>query len=358
MASGRYRACVVGASGITGGELLRLLLNHPGIELVCATSREFKGEYVFRVHPNLRGRTNLTFIDSTIDNVLKKDVDVVFLALPHGQSIEWVPKLYENGLTIIDLSADFRLKDPNAYVEWYGWEKPHPYPDLLGKAVYGMPELHREELKGAKLIAVPGCMATAAIISLAPVVKAGLVDTDKIVVDAKISSSGAGAHAPRLDLHPFRTYVIRPYEVVHHRHTAEIEQELSLLINRQVRVAFTPHAVDLVRGILTTSHAWLTKPIQEPEVWRAYRTMYGNEPFIRLVKDRAGFQRYPDVKYVIGSNLVDIGFEIDSRLNRLVVLAAIDNLMKGASGQAIQAMNVALGFPETTALDQVPLYPV
>ncbi|BDR92335.1 N-acetyl-gamma-glutamyl-phosphate reductase [Vulcanisaeta souniana] len=358
MARDRYRTCVVGASGVTGGELLRLLLNHQGIELVCATSREFKGEYLFRIHPNLRGRTNLTFIDSTVDNVLKKDVDVVFLALPHGQSIEWVPKLHETGLTVIDLSADFRLKDPNAYVEWYDWEKPHPYPDLLRRAVYGLPELHREELKGTKLIAVPGCMATASIISLAPVVRAGLVDTDRIVIDAKISSSGAGAHAPRLDLHPFRTYVIRPYEVVHHRHTAEIEQELSLLINRQVRVAFTPHAVDLVRGILTTSHAWLTKPVQEPDVWKALRSMYGNEPFIRLVKDRSGLQRYPDVKYVIGSNLVDVGFEIDNRLNRLVVLAAIDNLMKGASGQAVQAMNVALGFPETTALDQVPLYPV
>ena len=358
MVGGRYRACVVGASGITGGELLRLLINHPGTELSCATSREFKGEYLFRVHPNLRGRTNLTFIDSTIDSVLKHDVDVVFLALPHGQSLGWVPKLYESGITVIDLSADFRLKDPAAYVEWYGWEKPHPYPDLLAKAVYGLPELHREELRGAKLIAVPGCMATAAIISLAPIVKAGLIDTDRIVVDAKISSSGAGAHAPRLDLHPFRTYVIRPYEVVHHRHTAEIEQELGLLINRRVRVAFTPHAVDLVRGILTTSHTWLVKDVSEPDIWRVYRSMYGNEPFIRLVKDRAGFQRYPDVKYVIGSNLVDIGFEIDNRLGRLVILSAIDNLMKGASGQAVQAMNVALGFEETTALNQVPLYPV
>ncbi len=201
-------------------------------------------------------------------------------------------------------------------------------------------------MRNAKLIAVPGCMATAAIISLAPMVKASLVDTERIVVDAKISSSGAGAHAPRLDLHPFRTYVIRPYEVVHHRHTAEIEQELSLLINKQVRVAFTPHAVDLVRGILTTAHTWLIKPVQEPDVWKVIRTMYSNEPFIRIVKDRAGFQRYPDVKYVIGSNLVDIGFEIDNRLNRLVILAAIDNLMKGASGQAVQAMNVALASPK------------
>ncbi|WP_069808140.1 N-acetyl-gamma-glutamyl-phosphate reductase [Vulcanisaeta thermophila] len=356
--SNTKRVCVVGASGITGGELLRLLLTHPGVDLVCATSREYKGEYLFRIHPNLRGRTTLTFSDSTIDAVLKAEPDAVFLALPHGQSINWVPKLYETGLTIIDLSADFRLKDPRAYMEWYDFKEPHPYPDLLAKAVYGLPELHREELRNAKLIAVPGCMATAAIISLAPPVKQGIIETGRIVVDAKISSSGAGAHAPRLDLHPFRTYVIRPYEVVHHRHTAEIEQELSRLTNREVKVAFTPHAVDLVRGILTTSHTWLTKEVTEPDIWKTYRSMYNNEPFIRIVKDRAGYQRYPDVKYVIGSNLVDIGFEIDQRLNRLVILAAIDNLMKGASGQAVQAFNIAMGFEETTALTTIPLYPV
>ncbi len=348
---------IVGASGVTGGELLRLLLSHPNVEVVCATSREFKGEYVYRVHPNLRGRTMLTFVDSTIDNVLKADPDVVFLALPHGKSIEWVPRLYETGVTVIDLSADFRLKDPNAYVEWYEWERPHPYPDLLQKAVYGLPELHREELRGAKLIAVPGCMATAAILSLAPVVKAGLIDVERIIVDAKIASSGAGAHAPRLDLHAFRVHVVRPYEVVHHRHIAEIEQELGLLAGRQVKVAFTPHAVDLVRGILTTAHAWLVKDVVEADLWKAFRSMYANEPFIRIVKDRTGFQRYPDVKYVIGSNYADVGFEIDKRLGRLVLFAAIDNLMKGASGQAVQDMNIALGLNERLGLDQPPLYP-
>jgi N-acetyl-gamma-glutamyl-phosphate/LysW-gamma-L-alpha-aminoadipyl-6-phosphate reductase len=352
------RVCVIGASGFTGGELLRLLLDHPGVELVCATSREFKGEYVFRVHPNLRGRTMLTFTEPNLDPVLKSEPDIVFLALPHGESINWVPRLHEVGLTIIDLSADFRLKDPNAYVEWYGWEKPHPYPDLLSKAVYGLPELHREELRGARLVAVPGCMSTAAIISLAPPVRYGLVDTWRIVVDAKISSSGAGAHAPRLDLHPLRTYVIRPYEVTHHRHIAEVEQELGKLTNGKVGIAFTPHAVDLVRGILTTSHAWLSGDVNEPGIWRAYRSMYGNEPFVRIIKDKAGFHKYPDVKYVIGSNLVDIGFEIDQRMGRLVVFSAIDNLMKGASGQAVQDMNIVLGIDETTGLRNTPLYPV
>jgi len=352
------RVCIVGGSGFTGGELLRILLGHPNVDVVCTTSREFKGEYVARIHPNLRGRTNLTFSDSTIDAVLRSEPDAVFLALPHGQSINWVPKLHEVGLTIVDLSADFRLKDPRAYIEWYDFKEPHPYPDLLAKAVYGLPELHREELRGAKLIAVPGCMATAAILSLAPPIRYDIVDTDKVVVDAKISSSGAGAHAPRLDLHPLRTYVIRPYEVTHHRHTAEIEQELTRLAGREVKVAFTPHAVDLVRGILTTSHSWLTKNISELDLWRIYRSMYNNEPFVRIIKDKAGFQRYPDVKYVIGSNLVDVGFEVDSRLNRLVTLAAIDNLIKGASGQAVQAFNVAMGFDETAGLSTIPLYPV
>lgn len=347
----------MGASGVTGGELLRLLLAHGGVEVACVTSREHKGEYAFRIHPNLRGRTNLVFVDSGLDEVMRRDPDLVFLALPHGESVKWVPHLMEAGPTVVDLSADFRLKDPKAYEEWYGWRGGHPYPDLLGRAVYGLPEMHREELKGAKLIAVPGCMATASILSLLPAIRAGLVDASRLVVDAKISSSGAGSQASRLDLHHYRTYVVRPYDVVHHRHTAEIEQELNL-IGGGVRVAFTPHAVDLVRGILVTAHAWLVKETSEQEVWSAYRLAYSGEPFIRLVKDKAGYQRYPDVKYVVGSNMADVGFEIDARLGRLVMFGAIDNLMKGASGQAVQAMNVALGFNESEALDASPLYPV
>ncbi|MFP3306391.1 MAG: N-acetyl-gamma-glutamyl-phosphate reductase [Thermocladium sp.] len=352
------RACVIGASGVTGGELLRLLVKHEGIDISCATSREYVGEYVFRIHPNLRGRLGISFTESSIEAVLKHDPDVAFLALPHGESIKWVPKLLEAGLTIIDLSADFRLRRPESYIEWYGWREGHPYPDLLGKAIYGLPELHRGELRGAKLIAVPGCMATASILSLAPPAKLHLIDLGRIVIDVKISSSGAGSQVSRLDMHPFRTYVVRPYEVAHHRHIAEIEQELGLVSGEAVRVAFTPHAVDLVRGILATSHAWLSRDVSEPLLWGAYRSMYGNEPFIRIVKDRAGYQRYPDVKYVIGSNVADVGFEIDNRMNRLIIFSAIDNLLKGASGQAIQDMNIALGFNETEALDAAPLYPV
>ena len=201
-------------------------------------------------------------------------------------------------------------------------------------------------------------MATAAIISLAPLVRSGYVDNRRIVVDAKISSSGAGAHASRLDLHAYRTYVVRPYEVVHHRHIAEIEQELSKVAGDEVKVAFTPHAVDLVRGLLTTSHAWLVRDLDEPTLWRIYRSMYGNEPFVRIVRDRVGMQHYPDVKYVIGSNIVDVGFDIDRRMSRVVAFAALDNLLKGASGQAVQAFNVAMGFDEKAGLPAVPIFPV
>jgi N-acetyl-gamma-glutamyl-phosphate reductase (EC 1.2.1.38)/N2-acetyl-L-aminoadipate semialdehyde dehydrogenase (EC 1.2.1.-) len=262
------RVCVVGASGFTGGELLRLLLQHSGVEVVCATSRRFKGEYVYRVHPNLRGFTQLKFVEPSIDAALK--ADVVFLALPHGESVKWVPKLYESGVAVFDLSADFRLKDPEAYVEWYRWPQPHPYPDLLQKAVYGQPELHREELVGARLVAVPGCMATASILMLAPLAKFGLIRDVPPVVDAKIGSSGAGAEGSVADLHSLRTYVVRPYEPVHHRHIPEIEQELSRLAGRQVKVAFTPHAVDLVRGIFATGHVYVEKLPAEADMWKYF----------------------------------------------------------------------------------------
>jgi len=284
--------------------------------------------------------------------------DVVFLALPHGQSLHLVPKLLEVGLLVIDLSADYRLKDPEAYIRWYGWKEPHPYPDLLKKAVYGLPEIHREEIRNAKLIAVPGCMATAAILSLLPLVKHKLIELNRIVVDAKIGSSGAGAHAPRLDLHSYRTYVVRPYEVAEHRHIAEIEQELSLVAGEEVKVAFTPHAVDIVRGILTTAHTWATRSVTEADLWRVFRETYANEPFIRIARDKTGLHRYPDVKYVIGSNYCDVGFEIDQRVGRIVTFAAIDNLMKGAAGQAVQCFNIVMGFDEKTAIDFTPIFPV
>jgi N-acetyl-gamma-glutamyl-phosphate/LysW-gamma-L-alpha-aminoadipyl-6-phosphate reductase len=293
-----------------------------------------------------------------MDGILKTEPDAVFLALPHGESVKWVPKIIGSGLLAVDLSADFRLKNPEDYVKWYHWPQPHPYPDLLKAAVYGLPELHREEIKGARIIAVPGCMATASIVALAPVVKEHLVNQDFIVVDAKIASSGAGAEGTVLDYHWHRTHVVRPYQPVNHRHTAEIEQELSLIAGGPVNVAFTPHAVDMVRGIFITGHAKLTRSVNETDLWKAYRGLYGNEKFIRIVKDKAGLAHYPSVKYVIGTNLIDVGFELDQRLNRLVVFSAIDNLIRGAAGQAIQSFNIAQGFPEDEGLRYIAPYPM
>ncbi len=350
------RACIIGASGFTGGELLRILLQHGGVEVACATSRKFKGEYVYRVHPNLRGFTNLKFVEPSLDAALK--ADVVFLALPHGESVKWVPQLYEHGLMTVDLAADFRLKDPNAYVEWYRWPQPHPYPDLLKRAVYGLPELHRDELPGAKLIASPGCTATASIMALAPLAKYGLLGPLPPVVDVKMGSSGAGAEGSVLDMHSLRTYVIRPYEPVHHRHAAEVEQELSRLAGREVKVAYTPHAVDVVRGILSTAHVFAEREVDEPTLWKAYRAMYGDSKFVRIMKDRLGLARYPNIKYVLGTNIVDVGFEVDSRLRRIVAFSAIDNLVRGAAGQAVQAFNVAAGFPEDQGLRYIPPHPI
>ncbi len=345
---------IVGASGYVGGELLRLLLNHPDVEIAAATSRQHAGEYIHRVHPNLKGLTKLQFTGEDPEKVAGR-VDVVFLALPHKASLKVVPKLMEVGVSIIDMSADFRFKDPEKYKIWYGYE--HPYPDLLQKFVYGLPELHREELKNAKYVAVPGCMATSAILGLAPVAKAGLID-ERIIVDAKIGSSGAGGKPSPATHFSERFGVIRVYKPVGHRHTGEIEQELEYVSGRKFKVGMTAHAVNIVRGILTTSHTFLTEEVQQGAIWKAYRAMYDGEPFIRFIKDKKGLYRYPDPKIIIGANFADVGFELDPHMNRLVVISAVDNLVKGAAGNAVQSMNLMFGFDETEGLKMPALHPV
>lgn len=348
------RVGVVGATGYIGGELLRLLITHPKAELAVATSRKEAGEYLYRVHPNLRGFTNLKFSEPNL-NRISDACDLVFTATPHGSSVKIVPKLLEVGLRVIDLSADFRLRNPEEYPKWYGWE--HPFPDLLEKAVYGLPELHRDEIKKASLVANPGCISTSAILALAPLAKADFVDLDRVVVDSKIGSSAAGAQPSLSTHHPERSGVVRPYKAVGHRHTAEVEQEIEALANREIRIALSAHAVDIVRGILSTTHLFTTREVEAPEVWRAYRSFYANEPFIRLVRDRRGLYRLPDPKVVVGTNFCDIGFEIDEHVDRLVVLSSLDNLVKGGAGTAIQNMNLILGIDETTGLLQPSLHP-
>ncbi|MGQ9781573.1 MAG: N-acetyl-gamma-glutamyl-phosphate reductase [Nitrososphaeria archaeon] len=345
---------IVGGSGYVGGELLRILLTHDKVEIVSATSRQHVGEYIFKVHPNLKGVTNLQFSADDPVTVASK-ADIVFFAGPHGLSCKIVPKLVESGVKIIDMSADFRLKDSAAYNKWYGW--PHPAPDLLQKFVYGMPELHRQDLKSAKYVAVPGCMATAAIVSLAPLARAGLVE-DLVIVDAKIGSSGAGGK-PSLSTHFSERFgVVRVYKPVAHRHTAEIEQELRYVSGRNVHVGMTAHAVNMVRGILTTSHIIIGSKPEPATVWKAYREMYREEPFVRFIMDKKGLYKYPDPKIAIGSNFADVGFEIDPYVGRIVVFGAIDNLIKGAAGNAIQSMNIMLGFDEKEGLNLPALHPV
>ena len=346
---------IVGASGFVGGELLRLLVTHPQIEISMVTSRQKAGEYVHRIHPSLKSFINLTFSDLDLDK-LTNNCDIVFVSVPHGKSNKIVNDLYKRGIKIIDLSADFRLKNPEDYVKWYGWE--HPYPDMLSKSVYGVPEFHREEIKSAQLVACPGCMAVTSLIALKPLIENDVLDTDHIIVDSKIGSSGAGGQAGSATHHAMRYGVIRPYKPAKHRHTGEIEQELQIFGNKKIHVSMTPHAVNMVRGILTTNHAFLKKNLSDLELWKLYRNAYGNERFVRLIRDKTGIYKFPDPKFVIASNFCDVGFDLDEENNRIVAMSASDNLMKGAAGSAVQNLNVMVGFDEMTGLRYTPVTPV
>ena len=346
---------VVGASGYVGGELLRLLVVHPKVEVNMVTSRQKAGEYVHRIHPSLKGFVDLTFSPLDMEKLVNS-CDIVFTSVPHGKSNKIVKELYGRGIKIIDLSADFRLKNPKDYVKWYGWE--HPFPELLSKSVYGVPELHREDIKKSQLVSCPGCMAVTSLLALKPLIENNLIDTEHIVVDSKIGSSGAGIKANAGTHHAMRYGVIRPYKPAKHRHTGEIEQELGLIAKKTIKVSMSPHAVNIVRGILTTNHTFMRKPMSEIELWKVYRNSYRNEPFLRFIRDKKGLYKFPDPKFLIGSNFCDIGFDIDEDNQRLVSLSASDNLMKGAAGSAIQNMNILYGFDETEGLKYTPLTPV
>jgi N-acetyl-gamma-glutamyl-phosphate/LysW-gamma-L-alpha-aminoadipyl-6-phosphate reductase len=347
---------IIGASGYTGGELLRILINHPDADVKVATSRENAGEPVFRIHPQLRKLTELEFVEPDVEKIVQT-CEFVFLGLPHGSSAPVAKRLLEGGVRVIDLSADFRLKNKDDYPKWYGWE--HPCPELLQVAVFGLPEFHREEIKGAKLVANPGCIATASILSLAPAVKTGAVEKNRIVADAKIGSSGAGTSVSMSSHHPEHSNLVRAYKPVMHRHTAEVEQELSLKANgEKVIIAMTVHAVDMVRGIMVTGHSFLTREVKSPELWKIYRELYQKEPFVRIVKDQKGLHLLPDPKNVVGSNFCDVGFEIDPHASRLVTFGAIDNLLKGAAGQAVQNFNLMIGVDERTAVGFAGVRPI
>jgi LysW-gamma-L-alpha-aminoadipyl-6-phosphate/LysW-L-glutamyl-5-phosphate reductase len=346
---------VVGATGYVGGELLRLLVSHPKIEITTVTSRQRAGEYVHRIHPSLKGFIDLTFSPMDIEKLVNS-CDLVFTSVPHGKANKVVKELYERGMRIIDLSADFRLRNPKDYVKWYGWE--HPFPDLLSKSVYGVPELHRDDIKKSQLVSCPGCMAVTSLLAIKPLIENNIIEPDHIVVDSKIGSSGAGAQSNAGTHHAMRYGVIRPYKPAKHRHTGEIEQELGIVAKKEIKISMSPHAVNIVRGILTTNHTFMNRIVSEIDLWKIYRSSYKSEPFIRFIRDKKGFYKFPDPKFVVGSNFCDIGFDIDDDNRRIVALSASDNLMKGAAGSAIQNMNVMYQYDEKDGLNYTPLTPV
>jgi N-acetyl-gamma-glutamyl-phosphate/LysW-gamma-L-alpha-aminoadipyl-6-phosphate reductase len=352
----RLRVAIIGGSGYTGGELARLLLFHPQVELAQVASSSHAGHYLHSVHPNLRKLSSLRLCHP--DDLAP--CDVLFLCLPHGMASREIERYRAIAPRIIDLSADFRLRSAGLYERWYG--EPHRSTYLLKEAVYGLPERHRAELPGSTLVSGTGCMATAAILGLAPLYKAGLVnDALPLVVDAKVGSSAAGATPGPGSHHPDRSGAVRSFQPTGHRHTAELIQELGQAwagAELRQHIAFSATAVELVRGVLVTAHVFLSESVDERTLWRLYREAYQHEPFIRLVKERSGVYRYPEPKILAGSNYCDIGFELDRDQQHVVVIAALDNLMKGAAGNAVQALNCMCGWDEALGLTFPGLHPV
>ena len=350
----RIRATIIGGSGYAGGELLRLLLDHPNIEVAQVTSERYTGKYVHALHPNLRGRTRCKF--DSISSV--EACDLLFVALPHGQTMARIERLAELAPRIIDLSADFRLRDAATYRRWYGED--HVAPAWLGKFVYGLPELNREAIAGANYVSGVGCNATATNLAVWPLFRADLVDRERgLIVEVKVGSSEGGASSSPSSHHPDRSHAVRSFAPVGHRHTAEVVQALGGQPPVPVHMSVT--AIELVRGVLATAHVFarpeLVGELALRDLWKAYRGAYGAEPCVRIVRDRQGVYRYPEPKILAGSNYADVGFDYDPRTGRIVAICAIDNLMKGAAGTAVQCMNLMMGWEETVGLTFPGLHP-
>lgn len=343
-------ASILGGSGYGGGELLRLLLGHPHVEVRQVSSRSHLGEYVYQVHPNLRKRTQLKFSDPAA----LEPVDILFLAQPHGQAQHHIADYAGVAAKIIDLSADFRLRDATMYEQWYG-EK-HATPQWLSEFIYGLPELRREALRGANYVSGVGCNATASNLALLPLVRAGLLDLSySIMIEIKVGSSESGAEGNAGSHHAERANVIRTFSAFGHRHTAEVIQEMCVPAGT---ISLTMTAVDLVRGVLATAHAKVRQGVTTKDLWKAYRAIAAENPFIRIVKEQRGIYRVPEPKILAGTNYADLGFELDENSGHVVSICAIDNLMKGAAGSAVQCMNLMMGWEETTGLEFIGLHPV
>jgi N-acetyl-gamma-glutamyl-phosphate reductase len=348
------KVAIVGASGYSGEELVRLLLNHPHAELTAVTSRQYAGQTLAQIFPKFANHPKAKALRFSEPNaeVLGKQADIVFLALPHGVAAEYAIPLIQAGCTVIDLSADFRLRNAAVYKDFYAHD--HPAPDLLSKAIYGLPEHYRAQIKDASLIASPGCYPTSILLPLIPLLKAGLIKHTGIIADSLSGVTGAGRKAELDYLFCECNESVRPYGIPKHRHLSEIEQELSIAASAQVTIQFTPHLIPVNRGILSTLYVAPTEHFSDAagaaklaeQVAACYAKAYANEPFVRLLEGKA----LPDTKNVVGTNVCEIAFRIDPRTGRLIILSAEDNLVKGASGQAVQSMNIVCGYPETAGL--------
>ncbi|NLD48190.1 MAG: N-acetyl-gamma-glutamyl-phosphate reductase, partial [Clostridiaceae bacterium] len=334
---------IIGATGYVGIEIVRLLQNHPDINISVVVSQSFVGQKISEVYPHLKNVFDMECENLDIDRIAEK-ADIFITALPHGVSKEVIPKLIEKGKRIIDHSGDFRFKSVEVYEKWYNTK--HGMPHLLDISVYGLPELHREEIKNARIIGNPGCYPTCSILGIAPLLREKLIETKNIIIDAASGVSGAGRSTEL----PYQfcecTENYKAYKVSTHRHTSEIEQELSLLAGSEILVSFTPHLVPMKRGMLSTIYANLTSEKTTSQLLDLYREFYKDEFFVRILDEG----KLPETKFVSGSNYIDIGLVVDKRLNRVVILSALDNLGKGASGQAVQDLNIICGLPEYTGL--------
>ncbi len=348
---------IIGGSGYAGGELLRLLLDHPQVDVAQVTSESQTGHLVHLLHPNLRRRTSLKFASlATL-----QPCDILFVALPHGEVMSRIEQLAALAPRIVDLSADFRLRSPADYLKWYG--HPHSAPQWLDKFVYGLPEINRPAIQGASYVSGVGCNATATNLALWPLFQGDLIDHDRgIVVELKVGSSEGGASSDASSHHPDRSHAVRSYAPTGHRHAAEVLQALRRE-GEPLSVHMSLTAIELVRGVLATAHVFVKDEVRQrgfelKDLWQLYRGTYGPEPFVRIVRERQGVYRYPEPKILAGSNYADVGFDYDAETGRIVAIAAIDNLMKGAAGTAVQCMNLMCGWDEALGLGFSGLHPI
>ncbi|NIA08752.1 MAG: N-acetyl-gamma-glutamyl-phosphate reductase [Nitrospiraceae bacterium] len=340
---------IVGGSGYTGLELLRIFRLHPQVEVVAVSSRKYAGQSVGEAFPSLHGYSDLVFTPSDEDFV-DRSIDFLFTAVPHGVAMSVVPKFLDAGLRVIDLSADFRLRDLKTYEAWY---QAHTAPGLINKAVYGLPEVYAKDISSAQLVANPGCYPTSALLPLIPLLRSGVIRPQGIIVDSKSGASGAGRSPSPATIYCEVNEAFKAYKIAGHRHRPEIEQELSVAAGSPVAITFVPHLVPMSRGILSTIYALPIEDISISEVLAILRKFYQKSPFVHILPEGT----FPNVSHVRGSNFCDIGAEMDRHTGRLVLISAIDNLIKGASGQAVQNLNLMSGLDESLGLDTVPLYP-